>query len=455
MALPPELLDHILSFLKSDPETLKTCSETHPLLCQLAEPYLYSYLRVETTPNNSPLQRFKPADVTELLSKRPHIVHYIRSLEIYVSGNYGNYDRETRRCGLEEISTVLPNLVALREITLDHSPSPGLGWEAQPESFRRAFLDCLRSQFMQDVHIKHVFGFPFMSVLNGRCKYIRSLSVRGGLWQYSNPSPIKELNLDGPFTNQGLPLQSLCIQLCREGFLEGFVPWFTTCRSQLRSLEFAPLDDRGYGSLSKLLTSSSNSLTSLDLDLGFARARMSSLDVCNHIHTFCRLLWLQRSFCCPRRNRKYSSYTFHPPTSRAADYPCCPLLPSHCGAVGILLPHPGDHTIVPYQHTISRTFNPLLRLYYRKPQIGSNEVSSLVVAFRSHLYTSRPPFINYICIRVPKFHRCACPSWPPPWWSTYHLFIKSTWTCAQGDTPTHHSFSSFRLEGIDAVCGAG
>ena len=281
MALPAELLDHILSFLQSEPKVLKKCSESHPLLRQLAEPYLSSYIWVRTD-NTS----FQGLDLTELLSKRPYIVHYIRHLEIYVSDGD---DKETRRCCLEELSTILPNLLALREITLDHTLCAVFGWEEQPESFRRAFLDCLRSQSMQDVHLKHIWRFPFTSALNGECS-IRSLTVRGGTWQHSKPSPINNLDLDGPFMNQGPPLKSLRIQLGRESFLHGFVPWFATCRSQLRSLEFFSLDDRGYDLLPKLLTSSSNSLTSLDLNLGFARRRRSFLDICNHIHTVFRLL---------------------------------------------------------------------------------------------------------------------------------------------------------------------
>jgi len=283
MALPPEILDHILSFLQSDPAALKSCSESHPSLSQLAEPYLYAHVLLRTDDES---QLFKPENLTELLSKRPYIVYYIRSLEIDVRNGH---DKETRRCCLEEISTILPNLSALREITLDHSSSPGFGWEAQPESFRRAFLDCFRSQTMQDVHVKHVLLFPFRSALNGECS-IRSLTVRGGLWQRSNPNQINNLDSDGPFMNQGIPLKSLCIQLCGEEFLHGFVPWFATCRPQLHSLEFFSLDDRGYDSLPRLLTSSSNSLTSLDLNVELASTRMSLLDPCNHIHTFRRLL---------------------------------------------------------------------------------------------------------------------------------------------------------------------
>ena len=46
MALPAELLDHILSFLKSDPEILETCSESHPLLCHTFGSDIFQYKRL-------------------------------------------------------------------------------------------------------------------------------------------------------------------------------------------------------------------------------------------------------------------------------------------------------------------------------------------------------------------------------------------------------------------------
>ena len=262
MALPAEILDHILSFLGSDTAALKRCSESHPSLCQLAERYLYSRILLTT---NSSDESSQPANFIGLLSKRPYIVHYIRSLEISV-----NYGRDTGT-QLEEVSTILPNLSALREITLDHPPS-WLDWELLPESFRLTFLDCLRLQSMQVVCLKHILRFPFRSALNDECKSIRSLTVRG---DRSGPSQINNLDLNGPFVNQGL---SLCLQISLTYSIKGFVSW---CRSQLRSLEFFSFDHRCYDLLPRLLTNSSNSLTSLVLDLGSARARMSFVDTCN------------------------------------------------------------------------------------------------------------------------------------------------------------------------------
>jgi len=276
MALPVELLDHILSFLRSDPETLKSCSESHSPLSQLAEPYLYYHVLLKTDESE---QLFKPENLTELLSKRPYVAHYIHSLEIHVGGSR---DKEVQQRRLQGISTILPYLLALKAVTLNHTPSPLFGWSAQPESFRQAFLDCLRLQTMQDVCIEQVYGFPFGSALNGRCKSIRSLTVSGGLWLgSSNPPQINNLDVDGLLTNQGLPLKSLYIKSCEESFLYGFATWFATCGSQLQSLEFSSYERFASDSLPMLLTSSSNSLTSLDIDLGLFKARMSFFDICN------------------------------------------------------------------------------------------------------------------------------------------------------------------------------
>ena len=269
MTLPAELLDYILSFLQSDPTALKACSESHSSLCQLAEPHLYSHILLKT--------HHESADLAEVLSKRPYIVHYILSLEIYVGGDYGT---ETQH-RLEEIATILPNLLALREITFDHSPS--FEWEEEFESFHPAWLDCLRLQSMRDVCITHVVSFSSFSS-NGERKSIRALTVRGGyLWQRPSPSRrTNDVDWDGLFIIHDRPLAT-CAQKTKEWFLQEFVPWFApwfaTCRSQLPSLEFFSLSSRSYDSLPELLASSSNSLTNFDLNLGLARTRTSFLDI--------------------------------------------------------------------------------------------------------------------------------------------------------------------------------
>ena len=96
---------------------------------------------------------------------------------------------------------------------------------------------------------------------------------------------------------------------------------------------------------------------------------------------------------------------------------------------------------------------PQLWFPHTRPKFDSNQVSSLVFAFRRHLYPSRPSFIDYICIRMLGFLlRHFHPSQPP----TYdQSFTNNARNYLQSHIHKHHSFLSFRLEGVDAVCGAG
>ena len=266
--LPAEIISRIFSFLQSEPAAITACLESHPLLLEIALPYAYSNIFLKT--GDSSVVGYKPADLTRILSKRPHIAHYIRSLDIIVGGKL---DAEIQRHRLEEISTILPNLSALKKITLDHALCPSFGWEGLPESFRLAFLDCLRMQSMRDLCIDSVLHFPYTSA---QCK---SITVRGCFRVYPSTSTNNlDLDLeDGPSTNQDfIPFESLCLQDCTDTFLQGFVPWFVARRSQLRSLEFEGFcGDDGHYCLPMLLSNSSNTLTSLDLHLGSGATRMS------------------------------------------------------------------------------------------------------------------------------------------------------------------------------------
>src|SRR6266542_5954723 len=137
MNLPAEILDHIFSFLKLDPAALRACSESDPSLSRLAEPHLYFHVLLKTSNSSS-----DTSNLAQLLSKRPHLAHYIRSLEIQVIGPITTHHIW---CDLVEISNILPMLLALKKIALDHSSAPYfLKWETQPKSLSLAFLTCLR-----------------------------------------------------------------------------------------------------------------------------------------------------------------------------------------------------------------------------------------------------------------------------------------------------------------------
>ncbi len=252
MILPAEIIDHILSFLQNNSAALKACSKSHPLLFQIAERHLYARISLWTNDDDSWDWTFKTSDFIKLLSHSPRVVHYIHNLEILVIG----YQPDVMR-RLQEISAILPMLLALKTIFLEHYYE--YRWNALPESFHLAFLDCLRLPSMVEVWISRVPDFPFVVVLTGGCKTITSLTLRDCLWSCPD-----QKRYDRLYPNQTSPFQALCLHGCNGMFFDKFIPWVKKRRLQFRSLKLSRLSDSGY---IELITTSSNSLTNLDLEI--------------------------------------------------------------------------------------------------------------------------------------------------------------------------------------------
>jgi len=296
MNLPVEVIDHIFSFLQSDPASLRACSKAHPSLSQLAEPHLYSYILLKAGGDSSD-QGFWPSNLAKLLSKRPHIARYIRSLEIQVFTN-PDFDGVVR-LHLKEISNILPMLLALRQIALDHSSTLlSFQWETQPESFRLAFLACLRLPSMQDVSLTFVAQFPFTSLLNDECKLLRELTLQSCTWRTSHTNVVTDGSSHPP---RRLPFESLCFGDHDGEADREFIDWAATCLLQLRSLKFYSDE---YDSLPKLLASCSTTL--VNLSLGFHVGRE-----CMFLLTFHELFTLS----IPMLQILITSITTHQPST--------------------------------------------------------------------------------------------------------------------------------------------
>ena len=260
MALPTELLDHILSFLQSDKPALRACAKSHPLLSQLTEPHLYAQISLWTClqvhPPNPNL--FGTSNLARLLSKSPRVVHYIRKLDISIYGKY--FSLVERR--LKEISAFLPRLLALKSISL----SSDYSWERLPAYFCQAFWTALRSPSMQHVSISRVINFPLLNVLTREECKITQLTIHDRFyynWSQSIRTP----------TKWSSPLESLCLKNCDRWFLNNVTTWLDKSGMQFRSLECSSAWNDS-NTFPKLLTSSSNSLTSLDLDIELRKTRM-------------------------------------------------------------------------------------------------------------------------------------------------------------------------------------
>jgi len=155
-------------------------------------------------------------------------------------------------------------LLALRKIVLHQGFLRG-GWPILPQSFRLAFFDCLLLPSMHDVPLIRVTHFPFTYFLN---KHLRRLMVDCCI---VNSIPTDEPALNGSACHPNDRSASFDSLSLHGNNGDAILAWVTTFVLKLRSLEFSLYE---YDSPSVLLTSYSNILTNLCLDIGISRTCM-------------------------------------------------------------------------------------------------------------------------------------------------------------------------------------
>ena len=252
MSLPTDLLDLILSFLQEDHAALRVCAESHPILSQLAERYSYAHVTVdENTIIMSEIQ--VGARFTVVLSTRPHIANYVRSLEVSISSPW-------RISFPQALPTVLSSLPCLTKIRLTSNGS--IGWWSLPETFRTTLIGAFHLPSMKGISIMHMHSFP-LSALNG-CNGVKDLTLGGCKFNVNmTPNDVDRLLLE-----------SLSIKDCGREFLDRLITWAPT--RNLRALELARFwYHSDYAKVPRLLSNSSNLLTFLSVDLGFSSASCS------------------------------------------------------------------------------------------------------------------------------------------------------------------------------------
>jgi len=244
--LPPEIIDHIFSFLHSDLVTLETCSRAHPILFKLIQKHLY----VNTTIRND------TAEIVQLSKSVSDIAHYVRSLHIIIERprrwlrvNYwGSFNEEG-------IAMILPKFRMLRKISLDDCVATR--WPMFHQSFCAAFIQCLRLPSLIEVSIHGTREFPLTAFVN--CMSIKKLTLDGS-FTFNN--------LSADSTSPYPQIESLSIRRCRAS-LPTITSWAKTCNP--RSLGFSLPNLQNNSELQPLLQVWSNTLTSLELDFGITR----------------------------------------------------------------------------------------------------------------------------------------------------------------------------------------
>ena len=256
---PPEIFSEIFSFLTSEARVLVACSQAHPIFAQLVEPILYAHVIVHygADPDSDEHHlKFKPHQLSTLLSDKPRILNYLRSLYVDLSQVYSHEF-------MNEIATaILPGL-KLKRIQLTfvpNDPDNVANWIYFPIAFRTAFVACISTSCMREICLDGVSHIPLCSFAD--CTGLKRLTLCQNAVPPSNKSSnfpqlealeLSDWTMDGSH-NHGFfswvlthasGLCSLTLRTPRKKVIHRFLPHLLAiCSTSLVDLGIYYLDPR-------------------------------------------------------------------------------------------------------------------------------------------------------------------------------------------------------------------
>lgn len=158
MKLSAEILDIIFGLLVSQWKTLIACSKV-PALSQIVEKHLYYHTVVDIMGNTTDSDHvFKPDDLSNLASEKPHILNYIKILEIQFTSS--RYQLPLNFADIfDKFAKTLLMFPVLECITL-MTPDRYAAWYWSTR-FQAALEDRLNLPTMREVHFVGGQGVPY------------------------------------------------------------------------------------------------------------------------------------------------------------------------------------------------------------------------------------------------------------------------------------------------------
>jgi len=240
--IPPELIDHIFSFLRGDRLALEECSKAHPIFSSIAEPYLYADVLL---PMNYKMAFYKQ------LSENPHILKFPRTLEFRLSGH------DFPSCPSEPevllIMSMVPRMANLISLTLANKWPYRLN-----EDFISTFKTCFRQSTIEELCLESFRDFP-LSILDG--KAIKKLT-------FSDCTAKRE---DESVFALGASHQSLETLIIRSYHNPDLLLWASYRATSLTTLELRDSSRPHLRDFAQLLRACSKTLTRLHLDVDSRR----------------------------------------------------------------------------------------------------------------------------------------------------------------------------------------
>ena len=239
-----DILDYIFSFLVSDRGTLVACSKD-PVLSPLVERHVYYHVIVDVGVRTNSSYAFKPNHLSKLVSHNPHIVSYVRILQIDVqfSSKFAGID--------DSFATTLLMFPALQCIKL--SAQTTADWRLL-DPFRAALEDRLNLPTVKELHITDYIPRSLLDTKNIKnlsfsiLGFVTSFPIQDQLCA-STPPQLHSLNVRAPSRYAVFP------------------SWLKLRCKELRSFECTLEDWEG---ILGILGVCSGTLNNLDLVLGYS-----------------------------------------------------------------------------------------------------------------------------------------------------------------------------------------
>ena len=248
---PPEIFTEIFGFLTSEAPALIACSQAHPTFAQLIEPILYAHVIVrdhDADPEDHHL-KLKPYQLSTLLSDKPRILNYLRSLHV-------NFSLD--EC-LKEIVAILGELKLERiQVTFTGTYSC-VSWKRLPIAFRTAFVACISTSFMKEICLDGTCNVPLSSFAD--CAGLKRLTLSYNAVPPSNMScnfphlealELFDWDMDGPFHDffswaliHACGLRSLTLTTPIKNMIQEFLPsLLAICSTSLVNLSIYYINPR-------------------------------------------------------------------------------------------------------------------------------------------------------------------------------------------------------------------
>ena len=243
MQVPPELIDHILSFLRGDKSALEACLKVHPVFSSIAEPYLYADIIIR--------KNYKTAlsELHKLISENPHFLNFPRTFRLeFRRADYslGPPDPEVLL-----IIPMLPRMANLISLTLAGQ------WPYRlHEDIMSTFETCIHQLTIEELCLESFRIFP-LSILDGG-KTIKKLTL----------SNCKTRPEDETLLTSGSPLQSLQTLIIIAYHNSALLLWASRRATSLTTLELRNSSKPYLREFAAMLEACSKTLTRLHLDIG-------------------------------------------------------------------------------------------------------------------------------------------------------------------------------------------